>query len=125
MFSRRKLSRGELIIFGTAITSMPLIAYITSGFTMDGGIMIMAVGLSYLIDAIEPGAEVDDERDQRVLLESFRWMTMCLYIIWAVLYIGASFSFFHLSKEMYIIIPMAVCILIQSIARVLLSKFIM
>ncbi|TDM44200.1 hypothetical protein ETI08_10575 [Macrococcoides goetzii] len=125
MFSRRKLSRGELIIFGTAITSMTLIAYITSGFTMDGGIMIMAVGLSYLIDAIEPGAEVDDERDQRVLLESFRWMTMCLYIIWAVLYIGASFSFFHLSKEMYIIIPMAVCILIQSIARVLLSKFIM
>ncbi|QYA44426.1 hypothetical protein [Macrococcoides bohemicum] len=125
MFSRRKLSRGELIIFGTAITSMTLIAYITSGFTMDGGIMIMAVGLSYLINAIEPGAEVDDERDQRVLLESFRWMTMCLYIIWAVLYIGASFSFFHLSKEMYIIIPMAVCILIQSIARVMLSKFIM
>lgn len=32
----------------------------------------MAVGLSYLINAIEPGAEVDDERDQRVLLESFR-----------------------------------------------------
>ena len=63
MFSRRKLSRGELIIFGTAITSMTLIAYITSGFTMDGGIMIMAVGLSYLINAIEPGAEVDDERD--------------------------------------------------------------
>lgn len=125
MFSRRKLSRGELIIFGTAITSMILIAYITSGFTMDGGIMIMAVGLSYLINAIEPGAEVDDERDQRVLLESFRWMTMCLYIIWAVLYIGASFNFFHLSKEMYIIIPMAVCILIQSIARVILSKFIM
>ncbi len=125
MFSRRKLSRGELIIFGTAITSMVLIAYIASGFTMDGGIMIMAVGLSYLINAIEPGAEVDDERDQRVLLESFRWMTMCLYIIWAVLYIGASFSFFHLSKEMYIIIPMAVCILIQSIARVMLSKFIM
>ncbi len=125
MFSRRKLSRGELIIFGTAITSMTLIAYITSGFTMDGGIMIMAVGLSYLINAIEPGAEVDDERDQRVLLESFRWMTMCLYIIWAVLYIGASFSFFHLSKEMYIIIPMAVCTLIQSIARVMLSKFIM
>lgn len=125
MFSRRKLSRGDLIIFGTAITSMILIAYIASGFTMDGGIMIMAVGLSYLINAIEPGAEVDDERDQHVLLESFRWMTMCLYIIWAVLYIGASFNFFHLSKEMYIIIPMAVCILIQSIARVILSKFIM
>lgn len=125
MFSRRKLSRGELIIFGTAITSMILIAYIASGFTMDGGIMIMAVGLSYLINAIEPGAEVDDERDQHVLLESFRWMTMCLYIIWAVLYIGSSFNFFYLSKEMYIIIPMAVCILIQSIARVILSKFIM
>ena len=125
MFSRRKLSRGELIIFGTAITSMILIAYIASGFTMDGGIMIMAVGLSYLINAIEPGAEVDDERDQRVLLESFRWMIVCLYIIWALLHIGASFKFFHLSKEMYIIIPMAVCILIQSIARVMLSKFIM
>lgn len=51
---------------------MILIAYVTSGFTMDRGIMIMAVGLSYLINAIEPGAEVDDERDQRVLLESFR-----------------------------------------------------
>lgn len=48
MFSRRKLSRGELIIFGTAITSMTLIAYITSGFTMDRGIMIMAVVIYYM-----------------------------------------------------------------------------
>lgn len=125
MFSRRNLSRGELIIFGIAITSMSLIAYITSGFTMDAGLIILAGGLSYLINAIEPGAEVEDERDQRVLLESFRWMIFFLYIIWTVLYIGASFNFFHISKEMYIIIPMAVCLLVQSIARVILSKFIM
>ncbi|WP_414055373.1 hypothetical protein [Macrococcus equi] len=125
MFSKRNLSRGELLFCGLLISGMVLLGNMSSGFKLDVGLIPLSVGLSYLIRAIEPGGEKDDERDKKILLESMNWTILGLFIVWSILYALTLFSAINLSKELYLIIPMAFFILAQSIIRVILSKFVM
>lgn len=125
MFSKRNLSRGELILFGGIIMAMILFSYIPSGFKLDVGLIPLSIGISYLIKAIDPGPEYSDERDKLIISESFKWMLIGLYTVWTILYFIITFTSINIAKELYIIIPMSFCIIVQSISEVVFRKFIM